>query len=679
MPGGGNLFLRTPWLTRIGPFDTDMGPTGHDLGGSEDLDWVLRALRLGARLRYVPDMVQYHYVDTSRLTLGYMMKQGLQAHRVDGTYRTACGKRAACAEVPVSQDRRVRLQGLHGHWHGAGGASIWCAPPPPWARLAGHWRGAVRAASRRTPARLSQPRPMPSLRNLHKLLDPEIRAKNLRALHWALRGLWWDVTRPAVPDPVFVVGCSRSGTTVTYETLAAAPQFLKFGWEIPQFWDGLYGPLNNGWESEAAGAETRTTRAPRPPPCGYFYQRLGAGWVLDKTCINVMRIPYLHALFPQARFVFIQRDGRDNISSMMDGWRMGRTDGRFELSQFFGPFPEPVAINSGEFKEWSFFLAPGWRQYNHASLEEVCAFQWISANRMALEAKKAIPAAQWVHLRYEDIFERPVEMFHAAFAQLGVPFTPDLQARCAHLQPTSVVSGTPKKQKWKEHNPEAVERVLPMIRAVDAARWAMTSRSDDAAHGQRRHSRLQRGVVRAQGDRQRARAGLRDFELLVVRRRQHRRHGCCAGPLWRCHPRRPTSSTAGCRTRATRASAQSRGEFVAFLDADDWWLPAKLSRQVALLRARPDARLLLLRGEGRRHGRPTAQPVGMPDLAGPFLAHLFGSGADVAGSCSAVLARRRWCSRSAPSTRRCAAPRTPTCGCAWPQCPATPACPNPWP
>lgn len=75
VPGGGNLFLRTPWLARVGPFDTAMGPTGHDLGGSEDLDWVLRALRLGARLRYVPEAVQHHYVDTSRLTLRYMMKK----------------------------------------------------------------------------------------------------------------------------------------------------------------------------------------------------------------------------------------------------------------------------------------------------------------------------------------------------------------------------------------------------------------------------------------------------------------------------------------------------------------------------------------------------------------------------------------------------------------------------
>jgi hypothetical protein len=303
------------------------------------------------------------------------------------------------------------------------------------------------------------------LLKLHKLLDPDIREKNLRELRYQLRGLWWDSSRPAMPDPVFVVGCSRSGTTVTYETLGAAPQFLKFGWEIPQFWDNLHGPLNNGWHSEAADAEHARPEH-RDAAFRYFYQRLGHGWVLDKTCINVMRIPYLYKLFPQVRFVFIQRDGRDNISSMMDGWRMGRTDGRFELSQFFGPFPEPVAINSGEFNEWAFFLAPGWQAYNHASLEEVCAFQWMSANRMALDAKRLIPPDQWIHLRYEDIFQRPVEMYQGAFERLGIPFTPELRQRCANLQPTSVVKGAPKKQKWKDSNPEAIERILPTIRPL---------------------------------------------------------------------------------------------------------------------------------------------------------------------------------------------------------------------
>lgn len=306
---------------------------------------------------------------------------------------------------------------------------------------------------------------MSGLYKLVKLLDPEIRAKNLREIKFQARGLWWDAVHPDIPDPVFVVGCSRSGTTITYETLAAAPAFLSFGYEIPQFWNGLCGPLNNGWESEAAGPE-QACPSHRDAALRFFFQRLGSGWVLDKTCINTLRIPYLLKLFPQARFVFIQRDGRDNISSMMDGWRQGRIDGGFGLTKFFGPSPDPVAINGGEFREWHFFLPPGWRDFNHATLEEVCAFQWISANRMALDAKKLVPPGQWVHLRYEDIFDRPVEMFQEAFSRLGIPFDASLSERCANLAPTSIVKGAPKPQKWKAHNPEAILRILTMIRPM---------------------------------------------------------------------------------------------------------------------------------------------------------------------------------------------------------------------
>jgi hypothetical protein len=56
---------------------------------------------------------------------------------------------------------------------------------------------------------------MSRFRNLHQLLDPEIRAKNLRALKLALRGLGRDLVRSGTRDPVFVVRRSRSRTTVT--------------------------------------------------------------------------------------------------------------------------------------------------------------------------------------------------------------------------------------------------------------------------------------------------------------------------------------------------------------------------------------------------------------------------------------------------------------------------------
>lgn len=306
---------------------------------------------------------------------------------------------------------------------------------------------------------------MARLSHLYKLLDPEIRRKNVIALARELRGKWWDISRPGMPDPVFVVGCSRSGTTITYETISASPRLLKLGVEIPDFWNALYGPLNNEWHSEAAD-DTHARPEHRDAAFRYFYQRMGKGRVVDKTCINTMRIPYLHRLFPDASFVFIQRDGRDNISSMIDGWRYGRVDGGFGLTQFFGPFPERIAINNGEFEEWHFFLPPGWRDYSRANLEEVCAFQWMTANQLALDAKRLIPDQNWIHLRYEDIFDSPTQMFQEAFEKLGLPFTAEIRSRCSDLRPTSVVKGAPMKQKWRQRNPEAIERILNKIRPL---------------------------------------------------------------------------------------------------------------------------------------------------------------------------------------------------------------------
>jgi GT2 family glycosyltransferase len=77
-PGGGNLVVRTDLFAKAGGFSTDYGPVGHDLGGAEDQEWVKRALAAGARLQYVPGMVQYHYVDHDRLTLGYLTKKAYQ-------------------------------------------------------------------------------------------------------------------------------------------------------------------------------------------------------------------------------------------------------------------------------------------------------------------------------------------------------------------------------------------------------------------------------------------------------------------------------------------------------------------------------------------------------------------------------------------------------------------------
>jgi glycosyltransferase involved in cell wall biosynthesis len=85
---------------------------------------------------------------------------------------------------------------------------------------------------------------------------------------------------------------------------------------------------------------------------------------------------------------------------------------------------------------------------------------------------------------------------------------------------------------------------------------------------------------------------------------------------------------------------EARGNYIAFLDADDWWLPQKLGRQVELMRARPEVGFC---STAARVEDPDGNLVNIwacPHWEGPYLLHLYQHNAATAGSGSAVMVRR---------------------------------------
>jgi len=81
IPGGGNLIAHTNLFKLVGGFCVDLGPSGHNLLGGEDSDFVLRSLEAGHELRYEPTIVQYHYVDLERFKLRYLLLKSFQRSR----------------------------------------------------------------------------------------------------------------------------------------------------------------------------------------------------------------------------------------------------------------------------------------------------------------------------------------------------------------------------------------------------------------------------------------------------------------------------------------------------------------------------------------------------------------------------------------------------------------------
>lgn len=69
---GGNAVIRRRTLERAGPYVEWLGPSaGARLLSCEDEEMYYRLLKLGARGRYLPDLVVYHHVFEERLTKSY--------------------------------------------------------------------------------------------------------------------------------------------------------------------------------------------------------------------------------------------------------------------------------------------------------------------------------------------------------------------------------------------------------------------------------------------------------------------------------------------------------------------------------------------------------------------------------------------------------------------------------
>lgn len=276
--------------------------------------------------------------------------------------------------------------------------------------------------------------------------------------------MWWWIARSPADRPIFVVGCSRAGTTLVYKTLSASSIIGSLNRETHDFWVEMHPLAKKNWATHALSAQDASTED-RDHVTRYFYAGTGKSRWVDKNNQNGLCVSYLHALFPDAYFVYIKRGPGDNLNSLIEGW--GK-EGKF--STWSDNLPARVAVENGHYTQWCFFLAEGWRDYLRAPIEQVAAFQYRAANDAILAAKKSIPSQHWVEVFYEDLVRDPVAGFRGIFTACDLPFDAELEAHCRNVLDTPYDAfGEIRLDKWRDgKNRERVERVLPLV--ADTAR-----------------------------------------------------------------------------------------------------------------------------------------------------------------------------------------------------------------
>jgi hypothetical protein len=187
---------------------------------------------------------------------------------------------------------------------------------------------------------------------------------------------------------------------------------------------------------------------------------------LEKTPKNALRIPFFDRLYPDALFILLWRDPRENLSSIMEAWKARRWVTYRALDGWEGP--------------WSMLLPPGWRDLKGRPLQEIAAAQWEITNRTALEDLRNLPAERWVSLRYADLVANPRDAIASICRFADLPFNAALDSRVSGPLPISKHTQTaPAQDKWRR-NEQVVLSVLPGLEAT----WRALEALDRAPYGQ---------------------------------------------------------------------------------------------------------------------------------------------------------------------------------------------------
>lgn len=159
-------------------------------------------------------------------------------------------------------------------------------------------------------------------------------------------------------------------------------------------------------------------------------------FLVEKTCANSLRVPFVEKVVPEAKYIFIVRDGVDAVGSASLRWK-AKLDIPYILKKvrYVPTIDLPYyAIRYLSSRVYRFFSKEGrlsfWgpqfegidQALSEHSLVEVCALQWQKCVDLSDDALSKIPESRVVRVRYEDFVSRPVEELTKILQQLNVEY-----------------------------------------------------------------------------------------------------------------------------------------------------------------------------------------------------------------------------------------------------------------
>jgi hypothetical protein len=258
--------------------------------------------------------------------------------------------------------------------------------------------------------------------------------------------------------PIVIIGAGRSGTNALRDMLTRLPEFET--WKCDEI-NPIWRHGNLSWPNDeipAANASPRVRRFIRGEFKRIWHQTAHPDFIVEKTCANALRVPFVDAVLPEAKYLHIVRSGVDVVASARKRWQ-----GNLELPSlpYFAAKARYTPIADLPFYGWSFLRSrlglmqgktrhlsvwgprfEGMTALEGMSLEEICASQWAACVNCADNAFAQIDPGRVMTVRYEDFAVNPRALLAGILRFLSVEMSDsEMTEAVAPIRSTSVGKG----------------------------------------------------------------------------------------------------------------------------------------------------------------------------------------------------------------------------------------------
>lgn len=277
------------------------------------------------------------------------------------------------------------------------------------------------------------------------------------------------MTEMTINKPIFILGVQRSGTTWLARAFSQHPDIAY--WHEPRYiwiWGNSQKPDDVLTEHDL----TPRIKSHIEKKLSQYLKSQGKKRLCEKTPSNCLRIPFIHAAFPDAKIILIIRDGRSVLRSTQDKivsnkglgltWKnVRRKVTKVPIWEWYLLLPRIGSFLKkllGFKLQYAGVRPPGWQEWiGKLPINILVAKQWVETIEIAVKDGRKLPNRNYLELRYEELLSNPENQLIqlANFLEMENP-----EAILDYIRSTADPS---KAYKWKE---ELDQKTLNQVREI---------------------------------------------------------------------------------------------------------------------------------------------------------------------------------------------------------------------